>query len=55
MNRPEIARALAKAMAHKAAGNDALAAQWAGYLLCLLEVQDIVAASDFHQTTAPAR
>lgn len=41
MDRSKINRALAKAIAHKAAGNDTLAAQWAAHLLYLLEVNDI--------------
>jgi hypothetical protein len=46
MDRSAINRALAKAIAHKAAGNDALAAQWASHLLHLLEVAELVAESD---------
>ena len=55
MDRSQINRALAKAIAHKQAGNDQLAAQWGAHLLYLLDVHELVAASDFHQSTAPAR
>lgn len=41
MDRSAINRALAKAMAHKAAGNQRLAEQWAGRLLYLLDTMDI--------------
>lgn len=42
MDRSKINRALAKAIAHKQAGNDALAAEWAAHLLYLLEVNDLI-------------
>ena len=41
MDRSAINRALAKAMAHKAAGNQQLANQWAARLLYLLDTMDI--------------
>jgi hypothetical protein len=41
MDRSAIARAIAKAMAHKAAGNHKLAEQWAAHLLYLLDTMDI--------------
>lgn len=37
MDRSKINRALAKAMAYRACGKDALADQWAAHLLYLLE------------------
>lgn len=41
LDRSAINRALAKAIAHKGAGNQALANQWAAHLLYLLDVMDI--------------
>lgn len=41
MDRSAISRALAKAMAHKAAGNDTLANEWAAHLMYLLDTMDI--------------
>lgn len=42
MNRTEIAKALAKALAYKQCGNQALAEQWAARLVQLLECQGIL-------------
>jgi hypothetical protein len=41
MNRPALSRALAKAIAHKQAGNQHLANAWAAHLLYLLDTMDI--------------
>lgn len=43
LDRAEVSRALAKALAHKAAGNDQLADEWAGFLVALLGSQRILA------------
>jgi hypothetical protein len=53
IDRSEVSRALAKALAHKAAGNDALADEWGGYLLALLGSQRILARDA--NTERPAR
>lgn len=42
MDRSAINRALAKAMAHRAAGNDLLADQWAAHLVYLLDAARII-------------
>ena len=42
MDRSAISRAIAKAIAHKNAGNDLLAARWAAHLVWLLESHDIL-------------
>lgn len=42
MDRSAINRALAKAIAHKQAGNEALARDWAAHLAWLLECADIL-------------
>lgn len=42
MNRQEINRALAKAIAYKQCGKDADAEQWARELIRLLELQNIL-------------
>jgi hypothetical protein len=39
--RPALNRALSKAIAHKAAGNQGAAEQWAAHLLYLLDVMDL--------------
>lgn len=41
LDRTAINRALAKAIAHKQAGNQRLANQWAAHLLYLLDTMDI--------------
>lgn len=46
MNRTAINRALAKAMAHRAAGNDELADHWAAHLVFLLDAAGILAECD---------
>lgn len=43
VDRSEINRALAKAMAYKQCGNDAAAQEWARKLVTLLECADILA------------
>lgn len=43
IDRSKVNRALAKAIAHKSAGNDELAAQWAAHLVWLLDSADILA------------
>lgn len=43
LDRSKISRALAKAIAHKAAGNHELAAEWAAHLVWLLDAADILA------------
>lgn len=53
IDRTEVSRALAKALAHKAAGNDELANDWAGYLVALLGGQRILALDA--NTTRPER
>lgn len=45
INRSEVNRALAKAIAFKACGNDAAARQWARTLVELLECHSILTAS----------
>lgn len=42
MDRSAINRALAKAMAHRSAGNHDLADRWAAHLLYLLEASNIL-------------
>jgi hypothetical protein len=42
INRSEVNRALAKAIAYKQCGNDNLANQWAAELACLLECGGIL-------------
>lgn len=42
IDRVEVSRALAKAIAHKQAGNDAAAAEWARALVKLLECAEIL-------------
>lgn len=42
INRSEVSRALAKAIAYKQCGNDAAAEQWAAKLIHLLECSEIL-------------
>ncbi len=53
IDRSEVNRALAKAIAYKAVGKDAAANEWAARLVRLLECADILAdaviGSDAHQ------
>ena len=42
INRSEVSRALAKALAYKACGKDEEAEQWAAQLVLLLECGDIL-------------
>lgn len=41
LDRSAISRAIAKAIAHKQAGNQRLANQWAAHLMYLLDTMDI--------------
>lgn len=45
IDRQEVSRALAKAIAHKAAGNEALANDWAAYMVKLLGTVGILVES----------
>lgn len=42
MDRSAISRALAKAIAHKHAGNESQAREWAAHLVWLLECADVL-------------
>ncbi len=58
VDRQAINRALSKAMAHKAAGNQALANQWAAHLLYLLDTMDIANQAlldEYRASETPAR
>ncbi len=55
MDRSAIHRALAKAMARRAAGNHELADQWAAHLLHLLEAHQVLAGSLERAAQEPAR
>lgn len=46
VDRSEVSRAVAKAIAYKACGKDAEAAQWARRLVELLECADILRGED---------
>jgi hypothetical protein len=58
INRTAINRALAKAIAHKQAGNQHLANQWSAHLLYLLDTMDIAnqhALDAYHANQEPAK
>ena len=58
IDRSAVSRAMAKAIAHKEAGNQRLANQWAAHLLYLLDVMDIANPAmldDFRAAETPAR